>query len=101
MSRSQARRLPDPQALHNSPFLALAASSSGLFQWEEPRPISTSHLIFGVFCILNSGPQWGCSGFGPSSIPAVPFAVFLTPLFFFFALAPKASFHIPCEHNVL
>lgn len=48
MSRSQARRLPDPQALHNSPFLALAASSSGLFQWEGPRPFSTSHLIFGV-----------------------------------------------------
>lgn len=56
VSRSQARRLPDPQALHNYPFLALAANSSGLFQWEGPRPFSTSHLIFGVFCILSSGP---------------------------------------------
>lgn len=39
VSGNHARRLPDPQSLHNSPTRAVAASSSGLFQWDRPDPV--------------------------------------------------------------
>lgn len=90
--REPSPETPRPAVIAQLSSQAVAARSFGLFQWEGPRPFSTSRPVVWAFCILHSGLGWVFTC-GPSPTQLCSSAVLLPP--FFSALAQKAGFHIP------